>query len=321
MSSKQPPHDIEAEEQVIGSLLIDGSAIDKVADWLDPHDFFSDELARLYQICLELDEDEQPINLITVGAYFEDKSYLEWLIGNCPTSLDIEFHARTVRRLAQARRLISVGKQITQLAYQLNHSVDDALSEAHFLLDDVRRVRPPRLRLKNPVIIQSNPRHYKLMVNGKQISLAAEELQWARFRDRIIDVCDFIPLKPKKWGRLVDKLLTEATKEEAPVDAHPEVEVALSVKRWFEQRGEGDSLEHIRGGCYVVVGSLWAFQPRPLLKWLKRDIDKRISSAELWSVLLQFGVEKIVWHRAKLWALPRDFADNLEFGVAVVKKK
>jgi len=322
-----PPHDIEAEEQVIGALLLDGSSIDRIADWLDPKDFFSAELANLYRACLELDEEGEPINEVTVAnkANLRDKSYPRWLISNCPSALDIEHHARKIRQLSQARQLIAAGKQIRELAYQTWRDVGDVCDEAIGLLEGVRLGKPlPRLKLANLRVIQTNPRHYKLTVNGTDITLTADELRsWARFKEKVIDCCDFVPRKPKRWGALVDRLLREAVKVEAPVDTTPAAQIMLSTKRWFEQRGEGKDLQDVRSGSYVVVGDYLAFDPIPLGRWLRRDLEKSINPSELWAVMVGYGGKIIAWESdegrvVNLWGLPKGFADTLEFGEYVV---
>ena len=65
---KLPPHDIDAEEAVIGSLLIDGAAIYKITGQLSESDYFYDERNRiLYDVCLELNRRDEAINQITVA--------------------------------------------------------------------------------------------------------------------------------------------------------------------------------------------------------------------------------------------------------------
>ncbi|GAI76677.1 unnamed protein product, partial [marine sediment metagenome] len=100
-SEKLPPHDVDAEEAVIGSLLIDGSAIFKVAPILVPLDnksaFYTERNAWIYDACLSLYERDEAINQITVAQELDRQgkleacggaAYLSRLISICPTSLD-----------------------------------------------------------------------------------------------------------------------------------------------------------------------------------------------------------------------------------------
>ena len=61
------PHDIEAEEAVIGALLIDGDAIHEIASILSPDDFYRERNRWCYEACLSLWEDNEAINSVTVG--------------------------------------------------------------------------------------------------------------------------------------------------------------------------------------------------------------------------------------------------------------
>ena len=94
-SEKLPPHDIDAEEAVIGSLLIDGSAIYKVTSLLQALDFYSERNSLLYEACLSLYERNEAINQITVAQDLARRekldvcggaAYLSHLIAICPTS-------------------------------------------------------------------------------------------------------------------------------------------------------------------------------------------------------------------------------------------
>ncbi|GAI27999.1 unnamed protein product, partial [marine sediment metagenome] len=96
---KSPPHDIDAEEAVIGSLLIDGTAIYKIATLLDESaHFYHEQTKWLYEACLSLYRHDETINQITVAQELarQEKleacggaAYLSHLISICPTSLDI----------------------------------------------------------------------------------------------------------------------------------------------------------------------------------------------------------------------------------------
>jgi replicative DNA helicase len=140
-SEKLPPHNIEAEEAVIGSLLIDGSSIYKIASFLEPPHFYSEQNSAIYTACLALYErpEPEPIDQITVANELERQgkleacggaAYLSHLISTCPTSLDIEAHAQIVYRLAVMRRLIDAAGQIANIGYQADPDLDASLDRA-----------------------------------------------------------------------------------------------------------------------------------------------------------------------------------------------
>jgi replicative DNA helicase len=157
VGEKLPPHDADAEEAVIGSLLIDGSAIFKVAPLLESIDnkspFYIEQNAWIYDACLSLYERDEAINQITVGQELDRQgkleacggaAYLSRLIAACPTSLDIEDYARIVYRLSVMRRLIDAGGQIANIGHRADPDVDRGLNDAEDILFRLRHGRSRR---------------------------------------------------------------------------------------------------------------------------------------------------------------------------------
>jgi replicative DNA helicase len=147
---KLPPHDLDAEEAVIGSLLIDGTTVYKIATFLQPPDFYSEQNQWLYRACLALYERNEAINQITVAQELarQEKleacggaAYLSHLISVCPTSMDIEHYARIVYRLSVMRGLISAGGQIAAVGYESGPDVSASLSRAEDILFKLRHVQ------------------------------------------------------------------------------------------------------------------------------------------------------------------------------------
>jgi replicative DNA helicase len=159
-SQRLPPHDIDAEEAVIGSLLIDGAAIYKVATILDededynkPSYFYHEPTKLLYKACLLLYQRSEAINQITVAQELDRQgkldvcggaAYLSHLISIVPTSLDVEHYARIVYRLAISRRLIDAARQIETIGYQAEPDVDTSLSRAEDILFRLGHGQSPR---------------------------------------------------------------------------------------------------------------------------------------------------------------------------------
>jgi len=152
-SEKLPPHDISAEEAVIGSLLIDGTAIYKIATLLDKSDFYHEPLQLLYDACISLYQRNEAINQITVAQELDrlgkletcgGVAYLSHLISVVPTSLDIEHYAQIVYRLSTSRRLIIAGQQIGAVGHEANPDVIASLSKAEDILYRLRHGQSPR---------------------------------------------------------------------------------------------------------------------------------------------------------------------------------
>ncbi len=143
-----PPNDNDAEEAVIGSLLIDGTAIFQIADFLQPHDFYYEQNRWLYDACVTLFKRDEAINQVTVAQELSRQQKLEscggtarlsYLISVCPTSLDIEHYARIVYRLSIMRQLITAGDRITSIGYEAGPDVEDSLGRAESALFQLRR--------------------------------------------------------------------------------------------------------------------------------------------------------------------------------------
>ncbi len=149
-SEDLPPHDVEAERAVIGSLLVDGEAIFDVATFLGPEDFFAQENQWLYDACFALYQRNEAINQITVAHELVQRgkleevggaAYLSHLVSTVPTSLHIVDYGQIVSRLSVMRRLISAASQISAIGYKGDADIDAALSKAEDTLFKVRHRR------------------------------------------------------------------------------------------------------------------------------------------------------------------------------------
>ncbi|MFC1898865.1 replicative DNA helicase [Chloroflexota bacterium] len=148
-----PPYDIDAEEAVNGSLLIDGTVVYKIATFLNQQDFHSEPNQLIYGACLSLYQRNEAINQITVAQELDRQgkletcggaAYLSHLISIVPTTLDIENYAQIVYRLSLMRHLINAGSQISAIGYQADPDIDTSLSRAEDILFRLRHGQSPR---------------------------------------------------------------------------------------------------------------------------------------------------------------------------------
>ena len=144
---KLPPHDLDAEEAVLGSLLIDPEAIFKVVTLLKAEDFYREKNRWTYECCLQLNERKEAINQITVAHELARRQqleaaggapYLSHLVAQVPTSVHVEYYSDIVRRLSMMRRLISASNQIAAIGYEAPPDSDDALNRAESILFRLR---------------------------------------------------------------------------------------------------------------------------------------------------------------------------------------
>ena len=136
---KLPPQNIEAEQSLIGSLLIDKDAIIKVADLLSPNDFYRDAHAILYATILELFEKKEDIDILSLTSRLEEKkkleaiggrSYLVTLTNQTPSAAHVTSYAQIIQRKATLRRLITAANNILELGYQEEKEVNEVLDKA-----------------------------------------------------------------------------------------------------------------------------------------------------------------------------------------------
>ena len=139
------PQNIEAECGVLGSIIIDPEAIVQVSDFLHADDFYRDAHHTIYEVILQLYEEHEPADFITICDELERRnkleevggaSYITSLINQVPTSGNVEFYARIVERTAILRRLIHAAGQIAAIAYE-EGDADIALDKAEQLIFNI----------------------------------------------------------------------------------------------------------------------------------------------------------------------------------------
>jgi replicative DNA helicase len=137
---KVPPHSIEAEQSVLGGLLLDNGAADRIADFLSGDHFYSDAHRLLYNAIMQLIGDNKPADVVTVAEalgsinkldYVGGMSYLAALVENVPTAANIRRYAEIVHERAILRRLAAAGGEISESAFHpLGRSVREILDQA-----------------------------------------------------------------------------------------------------------------------------------------------------------------------------------------------
>ncbi|MFQ6020092.1 MAG: replicative DNA helicase [Dehalococcoidia bacterium] len=148
VAERLPPHDVEAEEAVIASLLVDPEAIYKVAPLLHPQDFFREKNSWAFEACLAIWDRREAINQITVAHELARQgrleemggnAYLSQLVTDLPTSVGVEYYAEIIQRDAAYRKLIQAAQQIAQTAYTGGPDLGEVLARAESLVAAVRQ--------------------------------------------------------------------------------------------------------------------------------------------------------------------------------------
>jgi len=137
--ARVPPQNIEAEMSVLGSLMLDKDAIIKIADLVHPDDFYKDANRLIYETMLELFEDREPIDVLSLSNHLEEKKnleevggsgYLTDLVNSVPTASNVVHYAKVVQKKSLLRKLISTASDIVELGYQEAEDVEKVLDEA-----------------------------------------------------------------------------------------------------------------------------------------------------------------------------------------------
>jgi replicative DNA helicase len=148
-----PPHDLDAEMSVLGSILLDPLSIAKVLQFLHPEDFYRENNGVIYRASLDLFAAGEPIDNVTLASQLQGmgmlervggRSQLASMQGAVPTAANIEYYGRIVKEKAYKRRLISAGGNIAGLGYDDSVEADEAVNQAQSLVFGVADDRDQR---------------------------------------------------------------------------------------------------------------------------------------------------------------------------------
>ena len=147
-ADRLPPHDLNAEESVLGSILIDGMTITQIAGYLSADDFYREINRQCFEVCHDLFQRSEAINQVTITHELDNRglledvggaAYLSHLVSVTPTSVHIKHYANLVHRTATMRRLIAAASDIADIGYRDDPDVDVALSAAEDALYSIRQ--------------------------------------------------------------------------------------------------------------------------------------------------------------------------------------
>lgn len=138
-NNQLPPHNQEAEQSVLGAILIDPSSVSIVSEILKPKHFYFRENQLIYEGMLALYRENQPIDILTLANELKKektlkdsggKAYFSQLIDSVPTSANIEHYAKVVREASLKRQVISVGSELVRNSFNDEGDVNELLSKA-----------------------------------------------------------------------------------------------------------------------------------------------------------------------------------------------
>ena len=139
MSNQLPPQSSDAEESILGALLIDGDVMLEIADSLKPGDFYKPANAKVYSAIQRLYEQSQPIDILTVSEELERRGQIEEIGGRAaladlcdrtPTAVHAKQYAKIVERKSMLRGLIGAAGRIASIGYEDPSDISEAIDRA-----------------------------------------------------------------------------------------------------------------------------------------------------------------------------------------------
>lgn len=146
MLERVPPHSIDAEQSVLGSMLLDQEAIYKAIKQLHPEDFYRDAHRVVFDAIVRLNEAGKPADLVTVTEQLRQQgdlekaggaAYIALLASMVPTAANVEYYARIVEEKALLRMLIQLSTRIAGMAYEGTEEPEKLMAEAERLILDL----------------------------------------------------------------------------------------------------------------------------------------------------------------------------------------
>jgi len=166
MLKKTPPHSLEAEKNILGSILVNNKNLNVVLSIISPEDFYTEGNRKILDKIISLVDKNLPVDLLTITETLQrageleavgGASYISSLMDGVPKSLNIEYHAQIVKEKALLRRLILSSAKIMTSSYEQKEDADQLLDEAQSAIIEVaeQRIKPgfvPVRDLASPAI-------------------------------------------------------------------------------------------------------------------------------------------------------------------------
>ena len=145
-----PPHSVEAEQSVIGCIILDKEVIPSVAELLKKEDFYREDHKEIYDAVIELYQKAEPVDLVTVSDCLKSRGtldniggmeYLAHLVNSVPTTANSRYYAGIVEEKSLLRNLIKASSEIVNMGYEASEEVSIVLDRAEKNIFDILQRR------------------------------------------------------------------------------------------------------------------------------------------------------------------------------------
>ena len=159
---KLPPQNIEAEQSILGGILLDNEVFHRVLEVLNEDDFYHAAHRKVFLSMIELYENNEPVDLITLTNALKNKnqldeirgvSYLTSLVDSIPTTANISYYAKIVKEKSILRRLINKTAEIASMSYDSTGDVDEVLDQAERAIFEIseNKIKPSFYSIKEMI--------------------------------------------------------------------------------------------------------------------------------------------------------------------------
>lgn len=172
-----PPHSIEAEESVLGGILLDNDAVNIAMERLRGEDFYRPDHGLIFEAMIELTDKREPIDVISLGQQLRSKGVLEQcggtdnlarLAGAVPSAANVGYYAKIVKEMALRRKIIHEASAVVENAFEMEGEVEEFLdsTEQRILGVSEHRVRPSFFKVGD--VIQESIKLVEKLYDQKQ---------------------------------------------------------------------------------------------------------------------------------------------------------
>jgi replicative DNA helicase len=178
LAQRLPPQNLEAETSVLGAVLLENEALNRVLEILKEDDFYRNAHRRIFSAILHLYEHSDPVDLITLSEVLKTRgelddvggvAYLNSLVNGVPTAANISYYAKIIKEKALLRKLINRTTEIVSQSYSISGDVDEFIDQAERTIFEISedRVRPSFYPIKD--LIKSSFKTIERLYEKRQL--------------------------------------------------------------------------------------------------------------------------------------------------------
>jgi replicative DNA helicase len=178
LAQRLPPQNLEAETSVLGAVLLENEALNRLLEILREDDFYREAHRRIFSAILHLYEHSEPVDLITLSEVLKTRGeldsvggveYLNSLVNGVPTAANITYYAKIIKEKAILRKLINRATEIVSQSYSNSGDVDEFIDQAERAIFEISedRVRPSFYPIKD--LIKSSFKTIERLYEKRQL--------------------------------------------------------------------------------------------------------------------------------------------------------